>query len=265
MVFSITNQKGGVGKTTLSINLSSALALLGHRVLLIDMDPQGNATEGLGLKASSCEYTIYDVLINDTLISETVVQHQQKNLYVVPSDIGLFGAEAILATKPDRYFCLRQAIQSESAKYDYIVIDCPPNLGVLTINAIIASTDIIVPLEPNTYALKGMSGLFNAMLKIKDELRYYPNLLGVAINMFNPINALHKSIVKNVTASFPPGKVFTTKIQRNSIISEAEIYGQSTLQYAPHNIATELFINLAEEIIHQNNGRKRHQQARAIR
>ncbi len=265
MIFAITNQKGGVGKTTLSINLSSALALLGYRVLLIDMDPQGNSTEGLGINADQCEHTIYDILIDKVPLCEVTVRHKQENLYVVPSNISLFGAEAVLSTQIGRHFCLKEAVKPESSRYDYIIIDCPPNLGVLTINAVVASTDIIVPLEPNAYALKGMSGLFNAILKIQDELRCFPNLFGVVINMFNPINSLHKSIVDKVTENFPAGKVLNTKVHRNSIISEAEIYGQSTIQYSPKNIASKIFLNLANEIVTQNNAQQENATAGAVR
>ena len=250
MVIAVTNQKGGVGKTTIAINLSASLALLGYRVLTIDMDPQGNSSDGLGIDTNRIENaTIYDVLINETPLSDIVIPNQIRNLFIAPANISLSGAETELASDISRPFKLRKAIRSQIPKYDYIIIDCPPSLGILTVNAIVASTDLLVPIEPNSYALKGMSMLMSTILKIKEDLEHYSFFLGVVINMFDSNITLHYSIVEAVTEYFTPRKVFKTKIYRNSKIPEAEIQGQSILQYDPENPASEMFINLAKEVI----------------
>jgi len=249
MIIAITNQKGGVGKTTLSINLSSALAQLGNRVLLVDMDPQGNASDGLGIDTNSLEHTVYETLVHDRPISEIVIPHARENLFIAPSDISLSGAESDLATDISRPFRLRKALRAEQAKYDFIIIDCPPSLGILTVNALLASTDLLVPIEPNSYALKGMSMLMTTILKIQDDLDHFSNFLGVVVNMYNPDIPLHGSIVYNVNEYFTPKKVFQTRIYRNPLIPEAEIHGKSVLEYCPDNGAATLFLELAREVM----------------
>jgi chromosome partitioning protein len=254
MVIAVTNQKGGVGKTTIAINLSASLALLGYRVLVIDMDPQGNSSDGMGIATNKLDTTIYDVLINDISLGEVIIPNQLKNLFVAPANISLSGAETELASDISRPFKLRKALKPELSKYDYIIIDCPPSLGILTINAIIASTDLLVPIEPNSYALKGMSMLMSTILKIKEDLEYYSYFLGVVINMFNPDMPLHSSIIEAITEYFTARKIFTTIIHRNPKISEAEIHGQSILQYAPDDPSSEMFMNLAKEIVAKKHG-----------
>jgi chromosome partitioning protein len=256
MIIAITNQKGGVGKTTTAINLSSSLASLGNRVLIIDLDPQGNSSDGLGIETNKLDNTIYDVLINDIPVSDTVIPHQTKNLFVVPANISLSGAEAELSSDMSRPFRLRKALKSETSKYDYILIDCPPSLGILTVNAILASTDLLVPIEPSSYALKGMSMLMSTILKIKEDLEHYSYFLGVVINMYNPQMQLHSSIVETITEYFTARKIFKTLIHRNPSIPEAEIHGQSVLQYAPNSEAASMFLNLAKEINEKNNERR---------
>jgi len=248
MVIAITNQKGGVGKTTVSINLSTALAQLGYRVLIVDMDPQGNSSDGLGLDTNKLDNTIYDVLVNDVPISDTVIPNHLKNLFVVPANISLSGAEAELSADISRPFRLRKALRPELSKYDFIIIDCPPSLGILTVNALLASTDLLVPVEPSSYALKGMSMLMSTILKIKEDLEHYSHFLGVVINMYDPTLNLHESIVDSITEYFTARKIFQTKIRRNPRIPEAEIHGQSILEYDPENEAAKMFLALAQEV-----------------
>ncbi|MBN3040302.1 MAG: ParA family protein [Candidatus Omnitrophica bacterium] len=249
MVIAITNQKGGVGKTTLAINISACLASLDYRVLTVDMDPQGNSSDGLGIDTNKLDATIYDVLIHDTPVSEVVIPNQLENLFVVPANISLSGTETELSSDISRPFKLRKALRPEVSKYDYIIIDCPPSLGILTVNAIVASTDLLVPIEPNSYALKGMSMLMSTILKIKEDLEHYAFFLGVVINMFDIKSNLHASIVEAITEYFTARKIFKTKVQRNSKIPEAEIHGRSMIQYDPKDKAAETFMELAKEVI----------------
>ncbi len=235
MVIAITNQKGGVGKTTIAINLSASLAILGYRVLTVDIDPQGNSSDGLGVNTNKLENTIYDVLINEVALTEIVLPTQIKNLFIAPANISLSGAETELSSDISRPFKLRKALKPEIPKYDYIIIDCPPSLGILTVNAIVASTDLLVPIEPNSYALKGMSMLMSTILKIKEDLEHYSYFLGVVVNMFQENLDLHSSILEAIIEYFTSRKVFNTKIPRDPKIPEAEIQGKSLLEYEPNS------------------------------
>jgi len=255
MIIAITNQKGGVGKTTLAINLSSSLATLGYQGLTVDMDPQGNSSDGLGIDTNRLENNIYDVLINEVPISDTVIPNQLNNLFVVPANISLSGAEAELSSDISRPFKLRKAIKPEISKYDYIIIDCPPSLGILTVNALLASTHLLVPIEPNSYALKGMSMLMSTILKIKEDLEHHAHFLGVVINMYDPHLDLHAAIVDHINEYFTPRKIFKTKILRCPRIPEAEINGKSVIQYDKEDIAAKLFLDLAKEITDRHHGR----------
>jgi chromosome partitioning protein len=248
MVIAVTNQKGGVGKTTLTINLSASLALCDYRVLVIDMDPQGNSSDGLGINTNKLTNTVYDALINDIPLCDIIIPNQLKNLFIAPTNISLSGAETELASDISRPFKLRKALRPEISKYDFILIDCPPSLGILTVNALVASSDLLVPIEPSSYALKGMSMLMSTILKVKEDLEHYSHFLGVVINMFDERIALHTSIVEAVRDYFTARKVFNTAIPRCPKIPEAEIHGQSIQQYAPDDTVAKLFMDLAREI-----------------
>jgi chromosome partitioning protein len=254
MIIAVTNQKGGVGKTTTTINLSASLAVLGFRVLVVDLDPQGNSSDGLGIDTNKLDNTIYDALVNETPLSDIIIPNQLKNLFVVPANISLSGAETELASDISRPFKLRKSLRSEVSKYDYIIIDCPPSLGILTVNAIVASTDLIVPIEPSGYALKGMSMLMSTILKVKEDLEHYVRFMGVVINMYDPKIELHASITQAIMEYFTARKVFNTRIHRDPQIPEAEIHGQSIQQYAPEDQAAQMFMSLAKEVDNKSNG-----------
>ncbi len=256
MVIAVTNQKGGVGKTTTAINLSASLALLDYRVLVIDMDPQGNSSDGLGINTNKLDNTVYDALINETPLSDIVIPNALRNLFVAPTNITLSGAETELASDISRPFKLRKAIKPELGKYDFIIIDCPPSLSILTVNAIVASSDLLVPIEPSSYALKGMSMLMSTILKTREDLEHYARFLGVVVNMFDPGLPLHTSIVEAVKEYFTPRKVFKTTIPRSPRIPEAELHGQCIHQYAPEDIGARQFNALAQEIIEKTHERK---------
>lgn len=248
MIIAVTNQKGGVGKTTTTINLSASLAVLGYRVLVIDLDPQGNSSDGLGIDTNKLDNTIYDALVNDIPLSDIIIPNQLRNLFIAPANISLSGAETELASDISRPFKLRKSLRPEISKYDYIIIDCPPSLGILTVNAIVASSDLIVPIEPSSYALKGMSMLMSTILKIKDDLEHYVRFMGVVINMYDESIALHTSITETIIEYFTARKVFNSRIYRNPKIPEAEIHGQSIQQYAPDHPAAQMFMSLAKEV-----------------
>ncbi len=256
MVIAITNQKGGVGKTTTAINLSASLALLDYRVLVVDMDPQGNSSDGLGINTNKLDNTVYDALVNETPLSDIIIPLQTKNLFVAPTNITLSGAETELASDISRPFKLRKAIKPELAKYDFIIVDCPPSLSILTVNAIVASTDLLVPIEPNGYALKGMSMLMSTILKVREDLEHYARFLGVVVNMFDQTLPLHVSILEAIREYFTPRKVFRTTIPRSPRIPEAEIHGQPVHQYAPEDIGARQFSALAQELIEKTHDRK---------
>ncbi|MFH2137121.1 MAG: AAA family ATPase [Candidatus Omnitrophota bacterium] len=253
MIIAVTNQKGGVGKTTTAINLSAALAILGYRVLTIDMDPQGNSSDGLGINTNSLEDTIYNTLVNEVPLSDIIIPHQLDNLFIAPANISLSGAETELASDITRPFKLRKALRAETDKYDYVLIDCPPSLGILTVNALVASTALLVPIEPNSYALKGMSMLMSTILKIKEDLEHYTSFLGVLVNMFDPSITLHKSVADGITEYFTARKIFNTRIYRSKKIPEAEMNGQHIHQYAPQDKAAQQFMDLAKEIEEKRN------------
>ncbi|MCP4650981.1 MAG: ParA family protein [PVC group bacterium] len=255
MIIAVTNQKGGVGKTTITINLSAALAILGYRVLTIDMDPQGNSSDGMGIETNTLDDTIYDTLVNDVPLSDIILPHQLDNWAIAPANISLSGAETELASDITRPFKLRKALRSEAEKYDFVLIDSPPSLGILTVNAIVASNALLVPIEPNSYALKGMSMLMSTILKIKEDLEHYTSFLGVAVNMFDPSITLHSSVTKTITEYFTSRKVFDTIIHRSRKIPEAEMHGQHIHAYAPQDEAARHFMDLAKEVVEKNNER----------
>lgn len=247
-VIAIANQKGGVGKTTTTVNLSSCLAAKGKRVLVIDIDPQGNTTSGLGISKKSLKKSIYDVLINDETIQEVTIRTEYDNLFICPSNIQLAGAEIELVSILAREYRLKNALIEVRDSFDYIIMDCPPSLGLLTINAFSSADSILVPIQCEYYALEGLSQLTNTIKQVKKALNPDLDLEGVLLTMFDARTNLAIQVVAEVKKYFPR-KVFKTVIPRNVRLSEAPSYGQPIIVYDPRSRGAECYIELAEEII----------------
>ena len=246
-VIAVVNQKGGVGKTTTTVNLSAALAKKGKKVLLIDEDPQGNATSGVGVSKNQ-EKSIYDVIINETELEETIVESSIKKLYVCPSNINLAGAEVELVPMMARENKLKAKIDLIKDKFDYILIDCPPSLGLLTINALTASDSIIIPIQCEYYALEGVGQLMNTVNLIKQQLNKDLYIEGVVLTMNDARTNLSNQVISEVKKYFKDN-VYKTVIPRNVKLSEAPSYGMPITTYAPLSKGARCYEKLAGEVI----------------
>jgi len=247
-VITIVNQKGGVGKTTSAVNLAAALAILEKRTLLIDCDPQGNATSGVGLDKENLKYQIYDALIKRVTIEETIVKTNTDNLDCIPGNINLTGAEIELVQEFAREYKLKEALKPIIDKYDYILIDCPPSLGLLTVNALTACSDVIIPIQCEYYALEGVSQLLTTIRLIQKSLNPSLNVLGVLLTMFDKRLNLSMQVAKEVRRYFKE-KVFHTIITRNVKLSEAPGYGKPIFLYDIKSPGAFNYLALAREVI----------------
>lgn len=248
-IYSIINQKGGVGKTTTTINLGTAMAACGARVLLIDMDPQGNLSTGMGVEEKDRKTGIYDVLINNHLIHDTIITTDIRNLELIPSNEDLLGVDIEFSDKPDRALKLKTAI-SPVNNYDFILLDCPPSLNILTLNALVASQGALVPLQAEFYALEGLSQLLKTIKEIKQTINNNLDLEGVIITMFDGRNNLSNQVERDVR-SYLGEIVFSTKIPRNIRLSEAPSHGLPALIYDHKCAGSEAYINLAREVLNK--------------
>lgn len=247
-VICIANQKGGVGKTTTSVNLSSALTQLGRRVLLIDMDPQGNASSGLGIKRyDTQDANSYHVLIGEKTIEECAKPTQEENLFVVSANPDLVGAEIELVDMPHREYRLKTALEAVADKFDYVLIDCPPSLGLLTLNALTAADSFLVPLQCEYFALEGLSQLLNTAGLIKKNLNPRIHIEGIVLTMFDTRNNLSHQVVNEIRTHFAD-KVFSSIIPRNVRLSEAPSHGQSIFAYDGKSIGAIKYLELAKEL-----------------
>ncbi len=247
-VICIANQKGGVGKTTTSVNLSAALSHLGRKILLIDMDPQGNASSGLGLKRQDHQDSnIYHVLIGEKKLSEVLQKTKLENLSVASATPDLVGAEIELVDMAQREFRLKQAISSVNNEYDYVLIDCPPSLGLLTLNALTAADSFLVPLQCEYYALEGLSQLLNTAGLIKKSLNPQLHIEGIVLTMFDTRNNLSHQVVSEIKNHFG-NRVFSSIIPRNVRLSEAPSHGQSIHEYDAKSIGATKYMELAQEL-----------------
>jgi chromosome partitioning protein len=245
----IANQKGGVGKTTTAINLSACLAEAGKKVLVIDLDPQGNTTSGLGIDKESLENTVYDLILDECSIKESMNKVEEiPGLTVIPSDVDLAGAEVELLDVDGKEYILKNAVDYVKQDYDYIIIDCPPSLNMLTINAMTTAESILVPIQCEYYALEGLSQLVRTVNLVKDRLNPELEMEGVVFTMFDSRTNLSLQVVENVKEHIEEN-VYKTIIPRNIRLAEAPSYGEPICKYDPKSMGTEAYRNLAKEII----------------
>lgn len=247
-VIAIANQKGGVGKTTTAVNLSSCLAVKGKKVLVIDIDPQGNTTSGLGIDKKTISKSIYDVLINDVSVESTLVNTAIDNLRLCASNIQLAGAEVELVPIMSRETRMKMALADIKKEYDFIIIDCPPSLGLLTVNSLTASDTILVPIQCEYYALEGLSQLMNTVKLVQKHLNPNLDVEGVVLTMFDARTNLSIQVVEEVKKYFR-NKVYRTIIPRNVRLSEAPSFGLPIILYDPKSKGAECYMELAEEVI----------------
>lgn len=249
-VIAITNQKGGVGKTTTAVNLSACLAALGKKVLLLDIDPQGNATSGIGIDKKKIKHCIYDALINDVAVEKIIYKSSIKGLDVIPATIQLAGAEIELVPTLSREVRLKKVIEGIKSKYDYIFIDCPPSLGLLTLNALTASDIVVVPIQCEYYALEGLGQLVNTINLVKKHLNSNLKIRGVVLTMYDARTNLSSQVAEEVRKYFGE-VVFNAVIPRNVRLSEAPSYGESIITYDPRSKGAEVYKLLAEEVLNR--------------
>lgn len=245
----IFNQKGGVGKTTTNINLAACLALKGKKVLILDIDPQGNTTSGMGISKKGLEKTMYEVLINDKLApKDAILKTDIKNLHIIPASVQLAGAEIELVQLEGREKRLKKALDKIKSQYDYIFIDCPPSLGLLTINSLTAVDSVLIPIQCEFYALEGVSQLMSTIELVKKNLNPQLEIQGVILSMFDGRTNLSIQVVEEVKKYFKE-KVYTTVIPRNVRLAEAPSFGLPITEYDPKSKGAEAYVEFAEEFL----------------
>ncbi len=247
-VLTLANQKGGVGKTTTAVNLAAFIGKKRKSVLVIDLDPQGNATSGLGIDKGELESTIYDVIVNDEPIKNAILESSAKNVNICPTNINLAGAEIELVNVMSREQVLKNAIKPVKNEYDYIIIDCPPSLSILTINALTASDGIIIPIQGEYYALEGLTQLVDTINIVKKKLNKNLSILGVVLTMFDRRTQLTRQVEEEVVNYFGD-KVFATHIPRNVRLAEAPSHGVAILDYDKNSKGSKAYEALATEVI----------------
>lgn len=247
-IIAIANQKGGVGKTTTSVNLGACLAYIGKKVLLVDIDPQGNATSGIGIEKADVDQCIYDVLVDDVEAKMVIKPTAVENLYTLPATIQLAGAEIELVPTISREVRLKRALEEIKSQFDYVIIDCPPSLGLLTINALTASDSVLIPVQCEYYALEGLSQLLNTVRLVQKHLNHDLKIEGVLLTMLDARTNLGLQVIEEVKKYFQD-KVYQTIIPRNVRLSEAPSHGEPIITYDPKSRGAEVYLDLAKEVV----------------
>jgi len=251
-IIGVSNQKGGVGKTTTVINLGACLAEAGKKVLIIDIDPQGNATTGLGLDKNRLDRTTYSLLISDVDAKDCVVRTEYENLDIIPTNVDLSGAEIELIDVEKPQYILKKKIAKVKDDYDYIVIDCPPSLSMLTVNAMTAADAIIVPIQCEFLALEGLKQILDNINRVKKRMNPYLEFDGIVFTMYDGRTNLSPMVVEDVKANVPANRIYSTIIPRNVRLSEAPSFGQPITAYDSRCAGAEAYRNLASEVIARN-------------
>lgn len=249
-IIAITNQKGGVGKTTSSINLSASLAYLGHKVLLVDMDPQANASTGIGVYKGDAELTVFDLLVDEIPTNQVILKTNEENLFLIPSSQELAGFESMIVMEKDREFKLLPKLEQVKEYFDYIIIDCPPSLNMLTVNAMTTADTILVPIQCEYYALEGISQLIHTIDLVQERLNPNLQIEGVVFTMYDARTNLSSDVVETVKENLN-AVVYQTIIPRNVRLAEAPSHGLPINIYDPKSAGAESYRNLAKEIINR--------------
>ncbi|WP_184404704.1 ParA family protein [Geomicrobium halophilum] len=247
-VMAIANQKGGVGKTTSAVNLSACLAYIGHRVLLVDIDPQGNATSGTGIEKGDVDACVYNLLVEDVDTPNLIYPSTVENLFVLPATIQLSGAEIELVPTISREIRLKKGLSEVEDEYDYIIIDCPPSLGLLTINALTAAQEVLIPVQCEYYALEGLSQLLNTIRLVQKHLNTNLKIEGVLLTMLDARTNLGVQVIDEVKKYFRD-KVFQTVVPRNVRLGEAPSHGKPIVLYDPKSRGANVYLELAKEVV----------------
>ena len=254
-IIAVANQKGGVGKTTTTVNLSAALAEEGRKVLLVDLDPQGNATSGVGVDKRSVEPTVYELFTGAASFEQCLIKTEYDNLYVLPANINLSGAEIDLIDQEDREYYLQEIFDEIKDQFDYILIDCPPSLNMLTVNALTAADSVLVPIQCEYYALEGLSQLIHTINLVKKKLNPALEMEGVVFTMYDARTKLSMQVVENVKGTLQEN-IYETIIPRNIRLAEAPSYGMPITAYATHSTGANSYRLLATEVIAHNEKQK---------
>ena len=252
----IANQKGGVGKTTTAVNLGAALALLGKRTLLIDMDPQGNTTSGLGIDKDTVDNSVYELLLGEADLGDCIIHKVYKELSLIPSNINLAAAEIELIDIEKKEFLLRDKLEEYKKNYDFILIDCPPSLNILTINSMCAADSVLIPIQCEYYALEGLSQLLHTIELVTDRLNTSLQIEGVLFTMYDGRTNLSQQVVENVRDNLHLN-IYESKIPRNVRLAEAPSYGLPITDYDPRSTGADSYMKLARELIKSNNVKKK--------
>lgn len=251
-VIAIANQKGGVGKTTTAINLAASLAVLEYKTLLVDADPQANSTTGTGFDLKNIQVSLYDCMVNETPLSQVILETETPNLYLIPSHLDLVGAEIELINQPNREHVMRKALEAEASHFDFIIIDCSPSLGLITVNALTASDSVVIPVQCEYFALEGLGKLLNTIKIVQTRINSRLKIEGILMTMYDGRLRLSNQVVEEIKNHFGD-LVFNTILHRNTRLGEAPSFGMPALLYDAESTGAVNYLNLAKEILQNNN------------